>query len=99
MSTAEIDIVRRTAALADLELSLAEAERLGPQFARILDAFRALEALDVSGVEAMVRGAELLPRTREDDERPSLPAEAVLALAPAREGAFYGVPKTLGDAP
>lgn len=96
MSRSGTDIVRRTAALAQLELSQAEAERIGPQFDRILEAFRALEALDVAGVEAVVRGGELASALRDDVERPSLPPEALLSLAPRREGSFYSVPKTLG---
>ncbi len=87
-------LVRRTAALARLDLDEAEIERLAPEFRRILDAFGAL-----AGVAADAPPATDEPhnaRTRPDTPRPSLGAERVLRCAPEREGAYYSVPKTVG---
>ena len=92
-SDAEPDL--RTAALARLRITAEEAERLGPQFAGILEAFRVLESLDVEGVEAMTRASTDESVVRADEERPSLPVDAVLANAPQRVDDFFGVPKTI----
>jgi len=90
------ETVRRVAELARLDVTDAEAAALGAQFARILEQFRVLEKLDVSGVDPMV-GASLAGDVRRADEPvPSLPAEALLANAPRRIGDFYGVPRTVG---
>ena len=90
------ELVRRTAALARLEVTPEEVARLAPQFARILAAFETLAALDVAGAESMERAGRGEPCCRADEERPSPGAEAVLRNAPAREGDFFSVPKTIG---
>jgi aspartyl-tRNA(Asn)/glutamyl-tRNA(Gln) amidotransferase subunit C len=90
------EIVRRIAELARLDLSDEEAKGLSAQFSSILEQFRVLEKLDVSGVEAMTganRAGEVL---REDLPVPSLPAEEMLRNAPAHTSEFYVVPKTVG---
>jgi len=91
-----LETVLRTARLARLELAPGEAERLGGQFARILDAFRVLTTLDVEGVPPMTGPTALSDVKREDRARPSLPLEEALANAPARIDAYYSVPKTVG---
>ena len=93
----ETELVRRTAALANLDVSDEEAASLGRDFARILQAFERLEGLDVEQARALIRGGEETPRTREDVERRSLSSDDALSNAPEREGDFYGVPKTLGN--
>ncbi len=92
----DVETVRRTAALARLEITDEEAERLGPQFARILAAFRVLASLDVEGAEAMTHASGEESVLRADEERPSLPVDAALSNAPRRVDDFYGVPKTIG---
>lgn len=89
------EIVRKTAALARLEITEEEVERLAPQFERILEAFETLTRLDVDAAEAMTRAGADEPRTRPDEERPSLAVEAILAAAPDRRDGFYSVPKTI----
>ncbi len=96
MDTPETDLVLHTPRLARLELSHAEAEQLGPQFARILAAFRALESLDPGDAEGMARAVDDAGRLREDEPRPSLAPDSLLGNAPRREGDFYAVPKTVG---
>jgi len=90
------ELVRRTAALARLEVTPEEVARLAPQFARILGAFETLAALDVAGATPMERAGRAEPRSRDDEERPSRGAKAILRNAPAREGDYFSVPKTLG---
>ena len=64
MAESPLDLVRASARLARLELAESELERLAPQLARILEAFRALERFPVrpaSGEEAALdrsRGAD-----------------------------------------
>lgn len=96
MAETDVEIVKRTAALARLEITEEEAARLGPQFRRILEAFETLAELDVEGVDATTRGGSDDAVLRADEPRPSLPRERLLANAPAPDGAFYSVPKTVG---
>ena len=97
------DTVRKIAELARLELSDDEAKGLAAQFASILEQFRVLETLDVSGVEAMTGAGPAARGTgdvlREDLPAPSLPAEEMLRNAPAHTSEFYVVPKTVGGEP
>ena len=91
--------VEKIAALARLDIDAAEAEALGTQFARILEQFQVLAALDVEGVEPRLGGLDASATSnvqRDDVPRPSYPVEAMLANAPARVGDFYSVPKTVG---
>ena len=99
MTSSDIEIVKRTAALARLKISGAEAERLGRDFARILEAFQVLAELDVEGARAVSRGGDETEVARPDEPRPSLPVAEVLANAPERDGDFYSVPKTVGGEP
>ena len=93
------ELVRRTAALARLEIDDEDVQRLGPQFARILEAFQALARLDVGSVGAMTRAGGGHPRTRVDRESPSLPVQAALENAPERIEDFYSVPKAIPSPP
>lgn len=96
MDESPLDLVRAAARLARLELPEAELERLAPQLARILDAFRALERFPVRPA-----GAEesALDRSRADEPAPSLPHAAVLGAAPASADGFFVVPRTVGGEP
>lgn len=94
-----VELVRRTARLARLRVSPAEAERLGAEFARILDAFRVLEEVDVDGLEETSAQAVGTAELRADEHAPSLPRERLLAAAPRPHEGFYAVPRTVGGAP
>ena len=91
-----IETVRKIASLARLDLAGDEGEALAKHFGHILEHFRVLEGLDVSGVEAMLGASRVADVTRADVPVPSLPAEAMLANAPAHTTEFYVVPKTVG---
>ena len=91
-----VETVRRIAELARLDLADDEEETLARHFGRILEHFRSLEKLDVSGVEAMLGASRVSDVLRPDVPRPSLPAEAMLANAPEHTTEFYVVPKTVG---
>ena len=92
----DLETVRKIAALARLDIQGAEAEALAAQFARILEHFQVLARLDVRDVEAMLGASREGSVLRDDEPRPCLPAERILASAPARRGDFYSVPRTVG---
>ena len=93
---ARIELVRRAAALARLELAAAEEAVLAEEFARILEHFRVLEEVDVEGVEPMTGATRVLDVTRPDEPRAIEIAFPLLDSAPAARDGFYGVPKTVG---
>src|SRR5688500_2491441 len=90
------ETVDRVAALARLELPPGERPELARQFERILAAFRSLSELDVEGVEPMTSPVEASDVLREDAVRDFDGRERLLANAPARQGDFFAVPKTVG---
>lgn len=99
MAAPDIDVVLKIAALARLDIRGEEAARLSAQFARILEQFRVLETLDVTGVDPMIGGLDAtraMNVLRRDEPRPGLSAEDALRNAPARMEDFYRVPKTVG---
>ncbi len=96
MSEADIDLVLKTAGLARLELTRAEAHKLGPQFARILAQFEVLAKLDLHEIQAVDPSVREAERRRADSPRPSLSVDQVLGGAPERIGDHYSVPKVIG---
>jgi aspartyl-tRNA(Asn)/glutamyl-tRNA(Gln) amidotransferase subunit C len=91
-----VETVRKIADLARLDLHAEEEETLAGHFGRILEHFRVLEGLDVTGAEAMRGASRVADVVRPDVPQPSFPAEAMLANAPAHTAEFYVVPKTVG---
>ena len=92
-----LDEVRRIAVLARLELSSEEEQLFAGQLSAILDYVEQLKTLDVSGVEPMTHAlaAEDAAPLREDEVRPSLPLDEVLANAPERDGTCFKVPRII----
>ena len=88
-------LLRRTAALARLDLTDDEAKEMAGQFGRILDQFQALADLDVADVEPTRGRATGRDVTRPDKARPSLEREKLMERAPETTDGFYGVPKTV----
>ena len=91
--------VAHLAGLARIQLDEEELDRLGADLGKILDAVATVsEALEGAGeVEPMSHPTPIRNVFRDDVRRPSLPAEAVLAGAPASEGQRFLVPKILGE--
>jgi aspartyl-tRNA(Asn)/glutamyl-tRNA(Gln) amidotransferase subunit C len=88
--------VRHVARLARLALSDDEEERFAAQLAHVLEYIERLRQVDVTGVEPLsfagdAQGAAL----REDEPRPSLPREQVLAQAPQQDGTAFVVPRII----
>jgi aspartyl-tRNA(Asn)/glutamyl-tRNA(Gln) amidotransferase subunit C len=90
------DDVAHVAHLARLGLTDEELGRLEGQLNHILDQYAILAQLDTDDIPPTAQTIELENILREDVARPSLPVEAVLANAPAREGDFIRVPPILG---
>ena len=91
--------VAHVADLARLSLSDEELDRFTDQLAAVLDHARDVEALDTAGVPPTAHPLPLRNVLREDEVRPSLDRDEVLAQAPASEGGRFAVPPVLGEAP
>lgn len=97
MSTLSRDEVARVAALARIELSEAEIDRLAGELAVIVDAVAQVSAVATPDVPATSHPLPMTNVFREDVPQPPLDREAVLAAAPeALEGKF-AVPQILGE--
>lgn len=88
--------VAHVAHLARLGLTDAELDLLEGQLNHILDQYAILGRLDTSAIPPTAQTIELENILREDEVRPSLPTEAVLANAPERDGDYIVVPAILG---
>ena len=89
--------VERIAALAHLELTDAEKDLFTRQLADILHYAEQVQALDTSGVPATAH-VNAQRHEREDELRPSLPVEDVMANAPdaADQAGLFRVPRVIG---
>ena len=85
------DDVRKVAALARLELSDAEVDRMAVELGGILDHIAALSELDTGHINPTSQVLDLHNVLRDDAVQPSLPVEAVLANAPDREDQWFRV--------
>ncbi|MEB3265771.1 MAG: Asp-tRNA(Asn)/Glu-tRNA(Gln) amidotransferase subunit GatC [Cyanobacteriota bacterium] len=97
MGRISIDDVRKVAALARLDLPEARLATTTSQLERILDYVGQLEQVDTTGVPPTTRAVEVVNVTRDDRVEATPVREALLELAPQREGDYFRVPKILGD--
>jgi aspartyl-tRNA(Asn)/glutamyl-tRNA(Gln) amidotransferase subunit C len=93
--TLSSDDVRHIARLARLRLTPEETERMRSQLSDILAHFQSLADVDTEGVEPTGHALEAHSIMREDESRPSLLREQVLANAPHPEGEFIRVKPVL----
>ena len=93
MSISREDVLH-VAALAQLELSEDEIERLTEQLSDILAAVGKVSELDLSDVPPTSHPLAVVNVFRPDEPRPSLPLEDVFANAPDRDGDHFRVPPT-----
>jgi aspartyl-tRNA(Asn)/glutamyl-tRNA(Gln) amidotransferase subunit C len=96
LASGDIDVAY-VAKLARLALTPAEVERFGAQLGALLEHVDRLAGLPVSGVAAT---AAVIPQSnvmRDDVVKSSLDRETVLAGAPRREGAYFRVPRIIGE--
>ena len=87
--------VRRIARLARIRVDDAEVAVLQAQLNSILGWIEQLNAVDIEGVEPLTGAGHMAMRLRADIVTDGGQADAVLANAPDREGAFFTVPKVV----
>lgn len=88
-------IVDHVARLSRLELSAEERETFGAQLRTILEHFRRLDALDLTGVPPTSHVLPLANVLREDVPRPSLPRDEALRNAPEVDDGYVVVPPVI----
>jgi aspartyl-tRNA(Asn)/glutamyl-tRNA(Gln) amidotransferase subunit C len=89
--------VDHVARLARLHLSDAEKARMGEQLTKILTYIDALRALDTEGVEPTTHAVPVVNVMRDDEIRPCLSRDEMLANAPDRADDFFRVPRIIED--
>ena len=87
--------IEKVARLARLELSEEEKVTFGSQLEQILTYMEQLNRLDTSGVEPTSHAIPVYNVFREDEVKPSLPQEEVLAIAPDEEDGHFKVPRII----
>jgi aspartyl-tRNA(Asn)/glutamyl-tRNA(Gln) amidotransferase subunit C len=92
-----LEEVEHVARLARLELRPEEKERMRGELDSILAYIDTLRAVDVDGVEPMSHAVPLTSIMRDDEPRPSLPRDEMLANAPDPHGDFFRVPKIIEE--
>ena len=97
MQTNKID-AGYVAELARLELTEEEKAVFQPQLEKIIGYVEKISQVDVSDVEPMMHGKELVNAFREDEVRPSMDRDDALANAPARTGDEFLLPKIVEGA-
>jgi aspartyl-tRNA(Asn)/glutamyl-tRNA(Gln) amidotransferase subunit C len=97
MATLSRSDVEHVAHLARLGLTDEELGRLEGQLNHILEQYEILTELSTDDIAPTAQTIELENILRDDVVRPSLPVEAVLANAPARDGDFIVVPAILDE--
>jgi aspartyl-tRNA(Asn)/glutamyl-tRNA(Gln) amidotransferase subunit C len=90
--------VEHVAHLARLGLSDDEVARLAEQLNDILDQYAILAEVDTDDIPPTAQVIELENILRDDEVRPSLPLDSVLANAPEVSGDHIVVPAVLGEA-
>ncbi|HEV7886802.1 MAG TPA: Asp-tRNA(Asn)/Glu-tRNA(Gln) amidotransferase subunit GatC [Acidimicrobiales bacterium] len=91
--------VAHVARLARLDVTDEELELFAGQLAAVLDHAADVASLDTAGVPPTAHPLPLENVLREDEERPSLDRDEVLAMAPEAEDGRFRVPRILGEAP
>jgi aspartyl-tRNA(Asn)/glutamyl-tRNA(Gln) amidotransferase subunit C len=91
------DEVRYVAALARLQLTDEEVERLAPQLSRILEYAEQVGQVAVADVPPTSHPYPLVNVTRPDEVRPSLPRDELLAAAPEVEQDRFAVPRIVAE--
>ncbi len=89
--------VEHVARLSRLALTDQEKERMRRELDGILSYIDKLRALDTAGVPPTSHAVPMTNVMREDEPRPSLPQDEMLANAPERSGEFFRVPKIIEE--
>ena len=89
--------VARLGELARIRLTAEETETLAPQLEVILAAVATVSEVAGDDIPPTSHALDLVNVFRADEVQPSLPAEAVLAAAPATEDGRFRVTAILGE--
>jgi len=89
--------VDHVARLARLHLSESEKARMQEQLAKILTYVDTLNALDTTNVEPTTHAVPVVNVMRDDELRPCLSQDEMLANAPDRVDEFFRVPRIIED--
>jgi aspartyl-tRNA(Asn)/glutamyl-tRNA(Gln) amidotransferase subunit C len=81
--------------LSRLALTDDELKTMAGHLGSVLDYINQLQEVSTEGVEPLAHPFGMQNVFRADEPAPSLPVEAALANAPARDGDFYTVPAVL----
>ena len=95
MAVVTPEIVKQVAILARLKLEGHELEQLARQLDDILLYVQRLQTVSTEGVEPTSHVLPLSNVLRNDAPLPSLPQDAVMSLAPAKQPPFVKVPKVI----
>jgi aspartyl-tRNA(Asn)/glutamyl-tRNA(Gln) amidotransferase subunit C len=90
-----LDDVKRVAQLAQIEISDAGAESALHDLVRIFGLIEQMQAVDVSGIEPMSHGQDIVLRLREDAVTESDQHALFQSTAPRVESGLYLVPKVI----
>ncbi len=93
------DDVAAVARLARIDLSDEELDRFAIQLAAVVEHAAQVASLDTASVPPTAHPLPLRNVLRDDEVRPSLPRDEVLAQAPDVEAGRFRVPRILGEAP
>jgi len=89
--------VRHVAKLARLKLTDEQVRKYTGQLAAILEYVQKLGELNTDDVEPTAHAVPIRNIFRQDQARPGIGADNVLANAPHRDGSFFAVPPVLDD--
>ena len=92
-----LDEVKHVARLARLALHPEDEMRMRAELDGILAYIDKLRAVDVDGVPPTSHAVPLTNVMRDDEPRPSLPRDEMLANAPDRHGDFFRVPRIIEE--
>lgn len=93
------DEVAKVARLARLRLRDDELDLFTEQLGQILEHAQDMNALDLHALAPTAHPFGLINVTRDDEVRPSLDRESVLAQAPDAQDHRFAVPRIVGEAP
>ena len=88
--------VEHIALLARVGMTDEDLQTFGEQLSDILEQFNVLSEVDTEGVPPTSHTVDVSTVFRDDEERPSLPSEDVLANAPRRDDDYFRVKPVLG---
>jgi len=90
-----LDDVKRVAHLSRIEISDAAADAVLHDLVRIFGLIEQMQALDVSGIEPMAHGQDIVLRLREDQVTETDQHRLFQSVAPEVESDLYLVPKVI----